>query len=184
MCSNASPVTCWVLKKEKDDATRIQGFYFVQRVGIALAARFGGACGCFGMTEVSTLRLHFLRANYALIAFAMGSMIWPAILTGSGDWTLMPGVVKCMLGGLSLLALLGIRYPLKMLPLLFWEMAWKTIWLLAVALPHWLAGTMDAATAQTVFETGLVVIVFAAIPWRYVFDQFGRAKGDRWSFGG
>jgi len=112
----------------------------------------------------------------------MGSMIWPEILTHSGNWALMPGVVKCMLGSLSLLALLGIRYPLKMLPLLFWEMGWKTIWLLAVALPQWQAGTLDEATSQTVFETGLVVIIYAAMPWRYVLEQFVLVKGDRWSF--
>jgi hypothetical protein len=180
--SNASRATCWALNKEKGNAAFISNFHLAKSDGADCPVRVFIVGGRPGMTEVSVLRLHFLRANYALIAVAMGSMIWPAILTHSGDWTLMPGVVKCMLGALSLLALLGIRYPLKMLPLLFWEMGWKTIWLLAVALPHWLSGSMDAATSQTAFETGLVVMIYAAMPWRYVLDQFGRAKGDRWSF--
>lgn len=132
------------------------------------------------MIEVSTLRLNFLRAVYALIAVAMGSMTWPAIVTHSGDWSFASGVVKCMLGALTLLCVLGIKYPLKMLPLLFWEMAWKTIWLLAVALPSWLAGRIDPEMAENIFATGLVVIVYAAIPWNYVFENYARSKGDHW----
>jgi hypothetical protein len=132
------------------------------------------------LSEVSIWRLHALRAVYALMGIAMGSMIWPAILTHSGDWTLMPGVVKCMLGAVSLLALLGIRYPLQMLPLLFWELAWKTIWLLAVALPAWRSGIVDADIAEIAFQTGLVIIVYAAIPWRYAFQHYVRRPGEPW----
>jgi hypothetical protein len=134
------------------------------------------------MTEVSPLRLHLLRAVYALIAVAMGAMTWPTIITHSGDWSFNAGVVKCMLGALTALCLLGIRYPLKMLPLLFWEMAWKTIWLLAVALPNWMVGSIDANMAENIFATGLVIIVYAAMPWRHVIDQYFSIQGDRWSF--
>jgi hypothetical protein len=133
------------------------------------------------MTEVSPLRLHLLRAVYALIAVAMGAMTWPTIITHSGDWSFNAGVVKCMLGALTLLGLLGIRYPLKMLPLLFWEIAWKSIWLLAVALPAWITGSVDANMAENIFATGLVVIVYAAIPWRYVIDQFVGGQAERGS---
>ena len=36
-------------------------------------------------------------------------------------WELMHGVVHAMLLALVLLSILALRYPLKMLPLLFWE---------------------------------------------------------------
>jgi hypothetical protein len=132
------------------------------------------------MSEVSVWRLHALRAVYALIAVAMGFMTWPAILTHSGDWSFLGGVVKCMLGALTILSLLGIRYPLQMLPLLFWELAWKTIWLLAVALPTWMANSIDAEVAENIFATGLVVIVYTAIPWRYVIDHYITRASDPW----
>lgn len=136
--------------------------------------------GIGGMKEVPIWRLNALRAVYALIAIAMGSMTWPMILTHSGDWSFTGGVVKCMLGALTLLCLLGIRYPLQMLPLLFWELAWKTIWLLAVALPAWQAGSVDAEMAENIFATGLVALVYLAIPWRYVFEHYARKPGEGW----
>lgn len=132
------------------------------------------------MNAVPVWRLNALRAVYALIAIAMGAMTWPAILMHSGDWSFLGGVVKCMLGALTLLSLVGIRYPLQMLPLLFWELVWKTIWLFAVALPAWMANSINAEMAEDIFATALVVLVYAAIPWRYVFDHYVTRHGDSW----
>jgi hypothetical protein len=134
------------------------------------------------MQEVSTIRLNVLRATYVLIAVGMGSMIWPLILRHPSDVARMTGVVWSMLGAITLLsALLGIRYPLKMLPVLFMELAWKTIWVLSFGLPLWLAGQLDAATAETLRECLFgVVLVPLVMPWGYVWTQYVRASGDRW----
>lgn len=132
------------------------------------------------INEVSPLRLNLLRAVYLVIALGMGIQTWPQIVTGSGNWAHSAGVVKCMFGALTLLCLIGVRYPLKMLPLLFWEMAWKTIWLIVIALPAWQAGAMDAELTENVFACGLVVLVYAAIPWNYVFRNFVSAPGNQW----
>src|ERR1700753_5910 len=95
-------------------------------------------------TAVSTFRLHLLRAGYLLLAVGLGLQIWPAFINNQvAGMELMQGSVTCMLWGLSVLAWLGLRYPLRMLPLLFFEMAWKAAWLLMVALPHELAGNLD-----------------------------------------
>ena len=125
-------------------------------------------------------RLYALRAGYLVIVVGLGIEIWPGIILRHGSWGLMQGVVQCMLGALSLLAVLGLRYPLKMLPLLLFEIAWKVIWLAVVAFPLWRAGRMDADTASTAFACALVVIFPIIIPWPYVLSAFARAKGDRW----
>ncbi|NJM51666.1 MAG: hypothetical protein HC843_13020 [Sphingomonadales bacterium] len=124
------------------------------------------------MNQISKFRLWLLRAVYALLAFGMGSIVWPQIITGSGDWTLMPSVVKSMLGAMTLLALLGIAHPIRMLPLLFWEICWKSIWLVVVAFPAWKSGAMDSDIMQTAIEASLVILVMAAIPWRFVFHHY------------
>lgn len=132
------------------------------------------------MPDISIFRLNLLRAIYLLLALGQGLSVWPKIVMQSGDWSLMPGVVKCMLGAMSLLALLGLRYPLRMLPLLFWEISWKLIWLAAVALPAWLTGNVDAGISRTAFETGLIVVAIVAVPWDHVWTHYMRAPGEPW----
>ena len=87
------------------------------------------------MSEISTLRLYLLRACYLLIAVGLAAMIWPGILSHGDDVPHMNTAVRSLLGAVSLLALIGILYPLKMLPILFFEIVWKVIWILSFGLP-------------------------------------------------
>lgn len=132
------------------------------------------------MTEISVLRLYLLRSGYLLIAVGLGSQIWPEILHPTRNWELMQGVVLSMLGAMSALSVLGLRYPLKMLPLLFFELAWKSIWLLTVALPHWSADKLDAATTETAIACLMAVVFPIVIPWRYVIENYVTREGDAW----
>lgn len=133
------------------------------------------------MSEVSTLRLYLLRAMYLLIVVGLGVTIWPGILNPPETLSHMAGVVRSVLGAVSLLALLGIRYPLKMLPLLFFEFVWKTIWVLAFGLPLWSAQQLTPDTRETLEACLMgVVLVPLVMPWRYVFANYLKAPGDRW----
>ena len=132
------------------------------------------------MCDVSLFRLYLLRGVYLLIAVGMGVQIWPVLVTHAPNWELMHGVADCMLGALTAIALLGIPYPLRMLPLLFYEMAWKSIWLAKVALPLWLAHRMNADVADTAQACLVGVIVPIVIPWRYVWANYAKRPTDRW----
>ena len=132
------------------------------------------------MTDVSLFRLYALRAGYLLLAAGIAATIWPLLINHSPRWPLMNGVVCSLLAALSVLAAVGIRYPLKMLPLLLFEIAWKSIWLIAVALPLWSAHQLDARTLDTVRDCLFGVILLPLIPWRYVIAQFVTRPGDRW----
>jgi hypothetical protein len=132
------------------------------------------------MTQVSLWRLHALRAGYLLLVVGLGLMIWPGIIHHDRPWELMRGVVHGMLAALSLLAILGLRYPLQMLPLLLFELAWKTIWLVVVALPLWSAHRMDPDTLETANDCLMAVIFVVVIPWPYVFANYLAKPGDRW----
>lgn len=134
------------------------------------------------MQQVSPLRLNVLRATYLLIALGMGSQIWPLILRNDGDVEHMRGVVWSMLGGLTLLAaILGLRHPLKMLPLLLFELGWKAVWVLSFGVPLWWAGRLDGEAAETLQACLFgVVLVPLVVPWGYVWRQYLAAPGEAW----
>ena len=132
------------------------------------------------MNQVSLLRFYALRAGYLLLVVGLGMVIWPGIIHHERPWTLMQGVVHCMLAAMSALAILGLRYPLQMLPLLFFEVVWKLLWLIVVALPLWSAHQMDADTLETANDCLLVVVFLIVIPWPYVFANYVMKPGDRW----
>jgi hypothetical protein len=133
------------------------------------------------MPEVSTFRLYLLRALYLLIAVGLGITIWPGILSPPQNLSHMASVVRSVLGAVSLLALLGIRYPLKMLPLLFFELIWKSIWVLVFGLPLWVHRQLDANTRETLNACLMgVVLVPLALPWGYVVRHYLKSPSDRW----
>jgi len=130
--------------------------------------------------DIALWRLYLLRAGYLLIAGGMGSQLWSAYFGPHTSWTLSHGVMNAMLASLVLLSILGLRYPLKMLPLLFWEMTWKAVWLLTVSLPAWQSGTMNPDIAETTFECSLIALFLFIMPWDYVWRNYVTAKSDHW----
>ena len=75
------------------------------------------------------------------------------------------------------LSLLGIRYPLAMLPILFMQLFYKTFWMFAVYLPLRAAGrTTDLMQPFLI----AIVIDLLVIPWTYVFAHYLRKPGERW----
>jgi len=128
--------------------------------------------------EVSLVRIHVLRATYLLIVIGLGAMIVPEIASHSIG---SRGVIPSLLGGVWLLAFVGLKYPLQMLPLLMFEFAWKSIWMLAYGLPQWSAGQMPPTFAEDAFNIGMGVILMPlVIPWGYVVRRYIRQPGARW----
>jgi hypothetical protein len=78
---------------------------------------------------------------------------------------------------LATLCALGIRYPLKMLPLLFIQLLYKSIWMTAVALPLWSSYRSNGYVRDMVLGIALDLI---AIPWPYVVATYFRERGERW----
>ena len=89
--------------------------------------------------------------------------------------------ITCILTAMSLLALLGLRYPLGMVPILIFEVLWKLMWLALVALPHVIANDVDAAMSETLFSVSFVVLIIAVTPWDYVVNQFVVKRGEPWT---
>jgi len=128
--------------------------------------------------EVSLFRLYVLRATYLLLIIGLGGMIVPDVISHP---LISRGVIPSLLGAVWLLAFVGLKYPLEMLPLLMFEFAWKSLWAVAYGLPQWSAGQLPPTFAEDSFNIGLgVVLMPLVIPWGYVWRHYVTQAGARW----
>ena len=130
--------------------------------------------------ELPLWRLHAMRAGYALMGIGLAIVKWPLVINYDQSFPLYEGVVAVLLTAMSLLAFLGLRYPIRLLPILLFECVWKLIWLGVVALPAATAGSVDAAMSKVLVNCSFVVVILAVVPWGYVWRHYVVAKGDRW----
>lgn len=131
------------------------------------------------MPALSLTRLNLMRAGFLFMGLGLVIVKWP-LLPDAHTMPLYEGVTLCLLVAMSLLAFLGLRYPVKLLPVLLFETTWKILWLGLVALPRAASGKVDAATSEVIVNCSLVVVIIAVIPWRHVWRSYVRAPGDRW----
>jgi hypothetical protein len=132
------------------------------------------------LPDVSLFRLYTLRVAYFILAAGLGAYIWPSVIHHTSEFAITHGIEFGLLAGLGATALLGFRYPLQMLPLLLFELIWKSIYLIAFALPLWSAHQINEAAAADIRSVLMVVIFIPLIPWRYVFRRYVLKHGDRW----
>ncbi len=130
---------------------------------------------------VSLFRLYLMRSLYLLNFVLLGINVWPGLISHGKPWDPMHGIAVSFWAALSALSGLGIRYPLKMLPLLIMQLTYKSVWLLAVGFPLRSAGQLDPVAAElfSVCAIGLVVDLIV-IPWPYVLANYVKTPGDRW----
>lgn len=131
-------------------------------------------------SPVAMWRIHLLRVGYLLIAVVMGVAVWQQVLFQAGPWPASRVVAKSMLAALALLCVLGIRYPLQMLPLMLFETLWKTVAIGLIILPAWWAGRMTPDLQVLFAECIGIVVVYLVMPWRYVWQRYVLHPGEAW----
>jgi hypothetical protein len=129
--------------------------------------------------DVSTVRLNVMRVLYLLLVVMLGRDVWPVLLQPDTPLAPLPGVAYSFWAALSILGLLGLRYPLKMLPIVLLQFTYKAVWLMAVALPLRSAG-LSAGQGLTRAMAGGLLVDLIVIPWPYVFRHYVRQPGERW----
>ena len=131
--------------------------------------------------DVSVVRLAILRAYYALMAFGTAAVFWPDLISHTDEWGMRAGAQYSLLGAITPLALLGLRHPLKMLPVVLYEFVWKALWFVFVAAPLWSHGRMTQDVWADVFACGIAIVLTpVVVPWRYVRQVYLVAPADRW----
>jgi hypothetical protein len=131
-----------------------------------------------GEQEVSRVRLYVLRATCVLF-FAAGPFIaLPDVIHPDAT---SRGLMSSLVAGFWVMSILGLRDPLRIMPIFLFEFAWKTIWLLAFGLPRWSSGVNAPHLRQDLWEIGAFPFLLALIiPWGYVWRRYVRplALGD------
>jgi hypothetical protein len=112
---------------------------------------------------VRPINIYLMRLLYLLMIVFVGKDSWTYILTHHGAWDPKEAMVWSVWAAFATLAVLGFFRPVKMLPILFLEIFYKTLWLILVAYPLWKAGTLVASAAA-----GMTVVV----PWGYVYKTY------------
>jgi len=123
---------------------------------------------------VSTTRLYLLRLVFVGTFLFVGTNAWKGILTHSGPWDPLHGVAFSFWAAYSTLMILGLRYPLKLVPLLLLQFFYKLVWLVAVAYPMWSSGQLRGSSASglaTIFVIA-VVVDLVVVPWPYALRSY------------
>ena len=132
------------------------------------------------MNQISLARLYLLRLAYLIFGGGLILVKWPMLLSHDASWPLWEGVSSSLLGAMALMALLGLRYPLQMLPILLFEFVWKIIWGTLVFLPLWQSGQVSDAAATVAVNCLVVIMFIPLVPWDYVVATYLRAPGAPW----
>ena len=73
----------------------------------------------------------------------------------------------------AFIAVIGIRRPLRMLPIVLFEIVYKTAWLIVIAYPLYQRNELTGTPAEGMADNFMLVILpIVAMPWRYFFRTY------------
>ena len=122
---------------------------------------------------VRPVNVYLLRLLFLLVFLFVGYDSWTYILNHKGSWDHVKAAAFCMWASYSLLSIIGVFRPLKMLPLVMFEIIYKIVWLIIVAYPLWSANQLAGSPAEEMTNAFLwVVLPIVAMPWKYAVDQY------------
>jgi hypothetical protein len=131
------------------------------------------------MSEDINIRWGWLKFMYLYTIFGsgllgVGMIVVPEVVKSLLKWPVEEPTVFGIAGSIyatfGLLSLLGLRSPLKFVPVLLAELCYKSIWFIGVALPLLIAGKFpDYAIPMVVIFATYIVGNLIAIPFPYVF---------------
>ena len=104
------------------------------------------------------------KSAISFVGFPSSGVPYPA--------SLIAGVAYSQWLAIALLSVLGLRSPFKYSPVLLLVVTYKTVWMLALALPRAISGNLISWGTTTAIEwLILVVIAVLVLPWKYIFEK-------------
>jgi len=108
--------------------------------------------------------------------FGLGMIVAPNVMGSVFSWPsgdpIAIGVTGSVYLSFALLSILGVRSPLKFVPVLLLQLCYKVVWFIGVVLPLLVAGKfpMYAILHVVIFATYIIGDLIA-IPFSYVFAK-------------
>jgi hypothetical protein len=124
---------------------------------------------------VSPFNLWGLWLFYFLMLVFVTPDAWHGLLSHQGPWDPLRAVAVCVWATYPALALFGLIHPLRWLPLMFFTIGYKTLWLGFVAWPLWQAGTLAGTATEEIAKAFIALPLLAAVvPWDYAYRTYVR----------
>ncbi len=122
---------------------------------------------------VPRINIYLLRLLFTLMFLFLSFDSWTHIFNHTGAWQVTDAAAWCMWGSYAIISFIGILRPLKMLPIILFEIVYKTAWLLVVAYPLWMKNELIGSSAEYTANVFIWVILPAIfMPWRYFFRTY------------
>ncbi|HEY6942078.1 hypothetical protein [Dokdonella sp.] len=122
---------------------------------------------------VRPVQLWGLRLFYGLMLAFAAPTAWQSLLTHAGAWDPLRAVAVAVWATYPALALFGLFRPLRWLPLMFFTIGYKTIWLAFIAYPLWQAGALwDSPTGEVAASFLALPALAAVVPWGYAWRTY------------
>ncbi len=122
---------------------------------------------------VRPINLWGLRLFYLLMLLFVAPSAWQVLLTHQGPWDPLRAMAFAVWATYPSLALFGLFHPLRWLPILFFTIGYKAIWLGLVAYPMWMAGTLAGTPTGEIAQSFLALpLLVLVIPWGYAWRTY------------
>ena len=126
-------------------------------------------------------RIGWMRFMYAIILVAAGGtglviLLAPEVLTDLLGWPfpepLFPGAYAGCLVAFGILSALGLRSPVKFVPVLMFQLCYKSTWVALVIVPLWMRGELPSYHGLvTFFMVSAIIGDLVAIPFGHIFRK-------------
>jgi hypothetical protein len=122
------------------------------------------------------LRFMYIYTIIAAGGFGLGIVIVPDIMKSFFSWPVRDPIVFGIYGSVylsfALLSILGLRAPLKFIPVLLLQLSYKMVWFIGVVVPLLLAKEFPSyALLHVIIFATFIIGDLIAIPFPYVFAK-------------
>ena len=122
---------------------------------------------------VPPINIYLLRLLFTMMFLFLTYTSWTHIIHHTGPWDPANSAAWFMWVSFGVIAVIGMRRPLKMLPIVLFEIVYKTAWLIVIAWPLYRRNELTGTPAEGMADNFMLVILpIVAMPWRYFFRTY------------